>query len=118
MNHASTIKKLGRERGQRIALMQSLAEALILHGSIKTTEAKAKALRPYVEKLVSTARPGSVASRRLVLARLGNREKAAEMLSNTVAPKFKEREGGYTRIIKVSRRKSDAAPLAIIQFVE
>lgn len=118
MNHASTIKKLGREKSGRTALLCSLAESLIIHGSIQTTEAKAKALRPFIEKLITIARENTLSSRRIVLSRLGNRAVASEKLSNDIAKRFKDRNGGYVRIVKMSRRTSDAAPMAIIQFVD
>jgi large subunit ribosomal protein L17 len=118
MKHGVKTRKLGREKGQRDALLASLAESLIKHGSITTTEAKAKSLRPYIEKLITRAREDSVANRRVVRAKLGNRDAATESLFKDVAPKFAGRAGGYTRVLKLSRRESDGAPMAIIQFVE
>lgn len=116
MRHHVTIKKLGRERNVRNALMKSLAEGLILRGKIKTTETKAKALRPYVEKLVTIAKADTVTARRLISARLGG-PKRGEKLFTHIAPKYKDRNGGYTRIVKVAPRISDASPMAFIEFV-
>lgn len=116
MRHHVTIKKLGLEKKGREALMKSLAEGLIVRGRIKTTEAKAKALRPFVERLVTTAKKGTIASRRLLVTRLGT-EKRAEKLFKDIAPKYIDRAGGYTRIIKAAPRKGDASPMAYIEFV-
>ena len=116
MRHHSSIRKFGREMNQRDALMRSLARNLINEGRITTTLAKAKSLRPYVEKLVTKAKVNSVASHRLILTRVQG-EKETKALIDTVAPKYKERNGGYTRIIKLPRRKLDAAPMAMIEFV-
>lgn len=117
MRHHQSIRKLGRERGQRRALLKTLAGSLIRHGRIKTTEAKAKELRPWVERLTTKARAGGLASERAVIAALGN-EQAAWKLIRDIAPKMKGRAGGYTRIIKVSGvNRADSAPEAIIEFV-
>lgn len=116
MRHHSTIKKFGREKNVRNALMRSMARNLIRDERVTTTLAKAKALRPYVEKLVTKARGGSVASRRLIMSRLGDSAEAKKLV-DTVAPKYKSRAGGYTRITKLPNRKLDAAPMAVIEFV-
>lgn len=115
LHHRST-SKLGRETGQRQALLRGLAVSLIKHGRITTTEAKAKALRPFMEKLVTKAREGKLGSDRLVISRLGQKT-AAYKLIKEIAPRFKGRTGGYLRIIKVSSRRADAAALALIEFV-
>lgn len=119
MRHHNKNKKFGRQNGQRAALIQSLCVSLITHGKIITSEARAKAIRPHVEKLVSRARSGKQADIRLVKARLGNNERAAKRLVATIAPKYKERSGGYTRITKLGTRsaRGDASPLALIEFV-
>lgn len=96
--------------------MRSLARNLIRDSRIRTTAAKAKELRPYVEKLVTRAKTGTVASRRLVSSRLmGDPE--VKKLFNEVAPKYKERKGGYTRIVKLPNRDLDGSPMALIEFV-
>jgi len=119
MRHHSKIKKFGRERNQRRALMRSLALSLIEHGKIVTSEAKAKALRPAIEKMITTARSGDTASVRLIMSRLANNEKATTKLVKEIAPKYKDRRGGYTRVIKLGTRsgRGDAAQLAVIELV-
>ncbi len=116
MRHNNKKKILGRERPARIALMKSLADSLVLHGSIKTTVAKAKVLRTYIEPLVTKAKTGTLASRRLVLNKM-HTEKAVKKLFDDVAPKYKDRAGGYTRIVKVGHRVGDAGETAVIEFV-
>lgn len=116
MRHHVTIKKFGLEKKGREALMKSLAEALIVRGRIKTTEAKAKALRPFIERLVTTAKKGTIAARRLLVTRLGTDLRATKLF-NEIAPKYQDRPGGYTRVIKAAPRKGDASPMAYIEFV-
>lgn len=116
MRHNNVNRKFGRKTGGRRALLRSLAESLIKEGKIKTTEAKAKELRPFVEKLVTLARKNTLSSRRLVISRLGTEDRAFELL-RTIAPRYAERPGGYTRITKLSPRKSDSAKMAVIEFV-
>ncbi|MCX6715543.1 MAG: 50S ribosomal protein L17 [Candidatus Taylorbacteria bacterium] len=116
MRHHSNIRKFGREKTQRHALMRSLARNLIRDTRIKTTAAKAKELRPFVEKLVTKAKTVTVASRRLVSSRLmGDPE--VKKLFNEIAPKYKGRNGGYTRIVKLPARDLDGSPMALIEFV-
>lgn len=117
MKHHQSIRKLGRVRRQRVALLRSLARSLILHDGIQTTEAKAKELRPFIEKLVTKSKTDSVSSRRLVAARLGNEERATAKLFETIGPRYKDRSGGYTRITKLPLRSGDASSLAQIEFV-
>jgi len=117
MRHHNKNKKFGRVRKQRTALMRGLARSLILEESIKTTEAKAKALRPYVEKLVTRGKKDTIFSRRLVSSRLGNSKDAASKLFAEISPKYKDRAGGYTRITSLSKRASDGADMALIEFV-
>lgn len=106
-----------RETGQRRALLRSLARALILEERISTTEAKAKALRPYVERLVTYAKKNTLASRRLAISRLGD-AKAVEKLFSAIGPRYEKRAGGYTRVVKRSvRGNNDARKLAYIAFV-
>jgi len=116
MSHAS--KKLGREKKQREALLASLTESLVENGQIRTTEAKAKTLQPYVEKLITKAKEGGQQARRLIESRLGGRRDVADALVDDIADRFQDRPGGYTRIIKLPPRKSDAGFEAIIQFVD
>jgi large subunit ribosomal protein L17 len=97
--------------------MRSLARSLILHGQIETTEAKAKALRPFVEPLVTKAKKDDLATRRLVIARLGGDKHAVKKLFEELAPKYADRPGGYTRITKIHSNSMDARDNAIIEFV-
>jgi large subunit ribosomal protein L17 len=117
MRHHEKFKTLGRERGQRRSLVKSLLRSLVLHEGITTTEVKAKELRKYVEPLVTKANLGTIASRRLVISRIGD-EKAAKKLIEKIAPQYKGRAGGYTRVVKLPIRKSDGAKMAHIQFVK
>jgi len=98
--------------------MRSLMRSLVIHESISTTEAKAKELRPLIEKLITRAKVDSVANRRLVSARLGNDAGTTKKLFTTIAPRYKERTGGYVRVVKRTKRgMSDARRLAYIAFV-
>lgn len=116
MRHSNRIKKFGREKNQRTALMRTLARSLLAHGRIRTTETKAKALRPFAERLITLARTGTAASRRLVKMRLGN-DMNIRKLYTDIAPKYASRAGGYTRVVKTGRRLSDGARMAIIELV-
>ena len=115
MRHFKKGRKLSRERNQRRALYKSLASSFIMHGRIKTTLAKAKAVAPIIEKLISKAREKDLANYRQLLKFLP--QKAVKYLVFEVAPKFASQKGGYTRIIKAGLRKSDAARLAILELV-
>ncbi|MBU4480330.1 50S ribosomal protein L17 [Patescibacteria group bacterium] len=118
MNHHNTTRKLGRETKQRTALLRSLAISLILKEKIKTTEAKAKELRPFIEKIVTKGKEGTLTSRRMVSSRLGSGGvSATKKVFDVIAPKYEEREGGYTRVVKVSNRQNDGSRIAIIEFV-
>lgn len=118
MRHASNTRTLGRKRNQRTALIRGLAVSLIRDGQIKTTLAKAKELQPSIEKLVTTAKKDTVATRRIIASRLGEPTNATiSKLFTEIAPKFKERSGGYTRIIKLGAT-SPGREEAIISFVE
>lgn len=117
MRHHNKNRKFGREKGPRKALLSSLALSLILRNRIKTTEAKAKELRPYMEKIVTQAVTGTLSSKRLVVAKLQNQKKEVKKLFDEIAPKYKEVKGGYTRIIKMPRRLSDGSKMAMIEFV-
>lgn len=115
MRHHNHNRKLGREKDQREALLRSLAVALIKEEKIKTTEAKAKELRPYAEKLVTAAKRDTIASRRMLLGEVG--KGGSTKLVKEVAPRYKDRAGGYTRILKMPRRKNDGSKMAVIEFV-
>jgi large subunit ribosomal protein L17 len=118
MRHHNKNKKFGRVKKQRTALIRSLARSLILHDRIKTTEAKAKALRPFIEKLITKGKDGTLSVRRIILSRLGGSNLATTKLVDTLSLKYKERKGGYTRITKTGARVGDAAKEAIIEFVK
>lgn len=115
MRHHNSVRKFGRKKNQRKALMKSLARSLVLHGKIKTTEAKAKELRPFVEKLVTLGKKETLASRRLLSARVG--PSASKKIATELSKTYKERSGGYIRITKMVRRASDGAAMAVIEFV-
>jgi len=117
MRHHNTKRKFGREKNQRNALINSLALNLIVREKIKTTEPKAKELRPFIEKIITRAKKNDLASRRLVISKLSNRSKEVKKVFDKIAPKYKEINGGYTRILKLGARKSDGAKMAIIEFI-
>jgi large subunit ribosomal protein L17 len=117
MKHHKAIRKFGRKRNLRNALIRGLAISLVKHERIETTEAKAKELRPYIESLVTKAKMDTVANRRLVASRLINQQDEVSKIFNDIAPKYKTVPGGYTRIVKLGSRVSDGAPMAIIEFV-
>jgi large subunit ribosomal protein L17 len=98
--------------------MKGLALNLIKVGRIRTTEAKAKELRPFIEKLVTRAKANDLAAKRVVISRLMNRAPETKVLFDEIAPKFKDIAGGYTRILKLPPRKSDGANMALIEFVK
>lgn len=109
-------RKFGRDKDQRAALFKGLAVSLILHERVTTTEAKAKTIRPIVEKLVTLAREDTEHHRRLAMARLGD-ENATRKLFEVIGPRYDGQPGGYTRILKVGIRRGDAAPISLIEFV-
>lgn len=116
MRHRHKGKILGRERGPRKALIRNLAVGLVLAEKIKTTEAKAKALRSFIEKIITISKINNLNSRRRLISLLQNQE-AVKKLLDILGPKYQERKGGYTRIVKLNQRKGDAAKMAIIEFV-
>ncbi|MEI6479944.1 MAG: 50S ribosomal protein L17 [bacterium] len=116
MRHHNANRKFGRVTKVRTALMRSLAVALVEKGKIKTTEAKAKELRPYVEKIVTSGKKNTLASRRNIIDKVGS-ETVAKHIVDVIAPKYLDVKGGYTRIIKLGRRLKDASPMAYIEFV-
>ena len=109
-------RKFGRVSGQRTVLYRALATALIEHGKIKTTEAKAKSMTSYVAKLITTAKKGDLSARKLLLTQIG--EKAARKLMTDIAHTMADRNGGYTRIMNLGQRRSDSAQMVIIEFVK
>lgn len=117
MRHNRTINHLGRKSGHRKALLANMACSLILNKRIETTVAKAKALREYVEPLITKSKDDSTHSRRTVFAYLKQKEAVTELFRN-VAPKIADRPGGYTRIIKTGFRQGDAADMAFIELVD
>ena len=117
MRHKSGGRKLQRTSAHRTALFRNMSASLIKHEQIMTTVAKAKELRPYVEKLVTLAKRGGLANRRLANSRLLD-DTQLKKLFDVLAERYKDRNGGYTRVIKAGIRASDAAPMAIIEFVD
>ena len=117
MRHRVGGRKLQRTASHRAALFRNQSAALIKHEQITTTLAKAKELRPYVEKLVTLAKKGGLSNRRLAHARLMD-DTQLKKLFDVIGPRYAERAGGYTRVIKAGIRASDAAPMAIIEFVD
>lgn len=118
MRHGNHKYKLGVKPQHRKTLVKGLASEVFVHGKIRTTETKAKAIKPFVEKLVTLAKNDTLANRRLAFTKLGNKE-AVKALFETVAPKFKQRPGGYTRVLKLSEgRLGDGAAEAFIAFVD
>ncbi len=117
MRHRRAGRKFGRNTAQRQALLRQLAISMIQHERLTTTEAKAKTLRPVVEKLVTIAREDSQHHRKLVMSKIDNTT-ATTKLFEVIAPRFEGQPGGYTRISKLGQRHGDAAPMALIEFVE
>jgi large subunit ribosomal protein L17 len=107
---------LGINVGHRRALLANLATALLTHGRIETTEAKARAIRPYVEKLITLGKRADLHARRQALSQLRQRQ-IVDRLFNEVAPNFTDRPGGYTRMVKTGFRAGDAAPMAVVELV-
>ena len=117
MRHNKSINHLGRQSGHRKALLSNLACSLILNKRITTTVAKAKALKSYVEPLITKSKEDTTHSRRIVFSYLKNKEAVTELF-RTVAPKVADRPGGYTRVLHVGFRPGDAAELALIELVD
>ena len=117
MRHGKKTVKLGRSQSHRDALLSNQVCSLIEHGRIKTTLAKAKAVRPLAEKMLTLGKKASLHNRRTAMAVLGQKD-AVKKLFDEIAPRSATRKGGYTRIIKLGYRKSDAAPLALIEWVD
>ena len=117
MRHNKAINHLGRKSGHRKALLANMATSLILHKRIETTVAKAKALKMYVEPLITKCKEDTTHSRRVVFSYLKNKEAVTELF-RTVAPKIADRPGGYTRVLKTGFRQGDGADMALIEFVD
>ena len=117
MRHRSGGRKLQRTSAHRTALFRNMSAALIKHEQITTTVAKAKELRPYIEKLITLAKRGGLANRRLAMSRLMDDTQLVKLF-NVLAERYKDRNGGYARVIKAGIRASDAAPMAIIELVD
>jgi large subunit ribosomal protein L17 len=117
VRHQRKGKKLGRDSSHRKALYSNLAGALIEHGRIKTTEAKAKAVKPIAEKMITLGRRGDLAARRQALAYLRSQEVVHQLFAE-VAPRFAERPGGYSRIVKIGPRYGDAAEMVYLELVD
>lgn len=109
--------KLGTDASHTLAMKKSLAQALIENDRIKTTETRAKALRSFVEPIITWAKKGDLHSRRLAIARLGNKDLVAELFDKAAQGMWADRDGGYTRIMKLGPRKGDNAPMVIIEIV-
>ncbi len=117
MRHQKNTRKLGRTSQHRDAMLANIVASLILHKRVKTTLAKAKAARPLAEKLVTLGKGGTLHDRRLAVAKIGQKD-AVGKLFKEIAPGFKDRKGGYTRIVKLGPRQSDAAPVAFLEWVD
>ena len=117
MRHKKSGRKLSRKTAHRKALMSNLASALITHKKIKTTDAKAKELRMFIEPLVTFAKRGDLHARRQVVKKIRHKSIVRELFDN-IGPVFSDREGGYTRITKLGYRDNDCAPISLIEFVD
>jgi large subunit ribosomal protein L17 len=117
LRHRKSGRKLGRDSAHRKALYANLAVALIEHGRIKTTEAKAKEVRPIVEEMITLAKRGDIAAQRQAVAFLRSKPTAHRLFAE-VAPRFADRPGGYTRIVKIGPRAGDAAQMAYLELVD
>ena len=120
MRHKKKGRKLNRTASHRKALFSNLAASLVIHKKIKTTDAKGKELRSYVERLVTYAKKGDVHGRRLIqkkiLGKIG--KEIANIMIHDIAPVYTDRQGGYTRLIKLNNRKNDNAPVSLIEFID
>ncbi len=118
MRHHNQNRKFGRKTNVRRAFLRSLARALVMEGRIMTTEARAKEIRPIVEKMITRAKSGNTLTNiRLITSTMGGQVDVAQKLVRDIAPKYDTRNGGYIRIIKAPARQSDAAPMALIELV-
>lgn len=117
MRHGKTTKIFGRKKAPRLAMIRNLATSLVLYEKIKTTETKAKYIRPYVERLITKGKKNNLHTRRELLKKLFV-ESAVKKILDELSPRFKDRRGGYLRIIKLGFRRGDAAKVVKIEFVE
>ncbi|MCU0892353.1 MAG: 50S ribosomal protein L17 [Sandarakinorhabdus sp.] len=117
MRHGVAHRKLGRTSSHRLAMLRNMSASLIKHEQIKTTLPKAKELRPYIEKLVTLAKHGGLSNRRLAHARLQDDAQLVKLF-DVLAARYADRQGGYVRVVKAGIRRSDATPMAIIEFVD
>ena len=117
MRHRKAGRKLNKTSSHRIAMFKNMSQALVKHEQIITTLPKAKELRPIIEKLITLAKKGGLANRRLAIARLGN-EALVEKMFSEFAERYADRDGGYARVLKAGFRKGDAAPMAVIELVD
>ncbi len=117
MRHGNAHRKLGRTTSHRLAMFRNMAASLIKHEQITTTLPKAREIRPYVEKLVTLAKTGGLSNRRLAHARLQDDDQLIKLF-DTIAPRYADRPGGYIRIVKAGIRRSDATPMAVVEFVD
>jgi large subunit ribosomal protein L17 len=115
MLHRNKNKQLGRKRNLRNALIKSLAVSLVREGKITTTETKAKVLRTFIEKIITKGKEGTITAQRLIASRIG--VPSSQKIIKEISPKYKTRNGGYTRVIKIKNRLSDGARMAVIEFV-
>ncbi|WP_310498152.1 50S ribosomal protein L17 [Sandarakinorhabdus sp.] len=117
MRHRVAHRKLGRTSSHRLAMFRNMSASLIKHEQITTTLPKAREIRPYIEKLVTLAKHGGLSNRRLALARLQDDVQLIKLF-DVIAARYADRQGGYIRIVKIGMRKSDATPMAIVEFVD
>jgi ribosomal protein L17 len=117
MRHGNAHRKLGRTTSHRLAMFRNMSASLIKHEQIKTTLPKAREIRPYMEKLITLAKHGGLSNRRLAHARLGDDEQLVKLF-DILAARYADRQGGYVRIVKAGIRRSDATPMAIVEFVD
>jgi len=117
MRHRKKGRKLSRTASHRRATLRNMATSLFRHGRIETTTAKAKELRPYAERLITLAKRGDLHARRLAARKIQDREVLGALFDD-IGPKFSERPGGYTRVLKLGNRKGDAAEMSLIELVD
>jgi large subunit ribosomal protein L17 len=115
MRHHNQNRKFGRVRKVRVALISSLAQSLIIKGKIQTTEAKAKEIRPIVEKMITAGKKDTIAVKRSLISKIG--PKATKRLTTEISTKFKDQKGGYLRVTKLPKRISDGSPMAVVEII-
>ncbi|RKX27042.1 MAG: 50S ribosomal protein L17 [Candidatus Zixiibacteriota bacterium] len=116
MGHRDKVKKLGRTKSHREAMLANMAMSLLQHRVIRTTDAKAKALRPVVDRLISTAKKDTLASKRQV-ARIIRQKVVHKKLFDEIIPHFKDRDSGFTRVVKLGVRRGDGAPMSVVELL-